>query len=403
MFVITASLLGSALVFPLSIAGATDIREELEEHFPAAGYFTMKDLEDEEIIMVTGRHIVPGDKYINVDNKLYYVEKVENRTAWARYMGEIKLAENPLALSQETGFTGVVAREGQADNNKGNVIAVYHSHGAEAYVPSDGSESIEEGGGILEVGSTFTDALKEKGFEVIFSDETHVPHDAGAYNRSRRTVEGLIGQGANILLDVHRDAVPAAEYTAVVNDEPTVQVQFVVGRQNQNQQAIREFAESLKATTDEIHPGLVKGIFFARGNYNQDMSPLALLLEVGSHENSREGAERSVELFADAVEVYFLGRETAAAREGVGMTALRSVLWVLLVSLLVLGIYMLVSTGSKEELSAKIKDFFGKEFAELRGRIGRKKEKRDSKNNKSFGSPVTSSVRRLEADTALKR
>jgi len=120
--------------------------------------------------------------------------------------------------------------------------------------------------------------------------------------------------------------------------------------------------------TDEIHPGLVKGIFLARGNYNQDMLPLALLVEVGTHENTREGAERAVILFSDAVGTYFVGREGAQAREGVAVTALRSILWVVFAVGIVLGVYLLMSTGNIEELRAKLKKFLTREFAELGGK-----------------------------------
>ena len=105
----------------------------------------------------------------------------------------------------------------------------------------------------------------------------------------------------------------------------------------------------------------------ARGNYNQDMLPLAMLIEVGSHENTREGAERSIALFSDSVAAYFLGREGDQAREGVGATALRSLLWLVLLAGVALGVYMLISTRNMEELRSKFRGFFKKEFAEFGG------------------------------------
>jgi hypothetical protein len=69
----------------------------------------------------------------------------------------------------------------------------------------------------------------------------------------------------------------------------------------------------LKNNADEIHPGLVRGIFMAHGNYNQDMTPLNLLLEVGAHQNSREAAEDGIALFADVVTFYFYGPEEERA------------------------------------------------------------------------------------------
>ncbi|MDO9535771.1 MAG: stage II sporulation protein P [Bacillota bacterium] len=345
-----------------------DFFEIIGEHFSGEGYFTMKDMDTQEIIMKRPR-IHVGDEYINQENNYYRVEKLEADIAWARFIGKIQLSNYPAedVLKEYQGANLFI--EGQAQNN-GTLIGVYHSHGAEAYVPSDGSESISEGGGILQVGDSFAAALEEKGLNVIHSTETHVPHDAGAYNRSRRTAEELLRDGTSVLFDVHRDAVPQEEYTETVNNQETVQIQFVVGRQNQNMETIRQFAESLKQTTDNIYPGLIKGIFFARGNYNQDMTPLTMLLEVGAHENTREGAENSVALFADAVNSYFVGPQGEQAREGIGMTALRTILWIILIALLALGAYLLISTGNLEEARAKLTHFFRKEFAEF----GRKRK-----------------------------
>ena len=210
-------------------------------------------------------------------------------------------------------------------------------------------------------------ALEQKSFKIIHSNKTHVPHDAMAYQRSRRTAEEFLRSGAKALFDVHRDAVPPEGYIDVVNNDEKVQIQFVVGRQNQNLEANRDFAENLKKITDEKYPNLIKGIFMANGSYNQDMLPMSILLEVGAHENTKEGAEESVALFADAVGTYF-GAESKGAREGLGMVAFRSALWVILIAAVALGVYMLIGTGSVEELRAKLTHFFKKEFAEFGGK-----------------------------------
>ena len=352
---------------------AAEFPDILDERSPKEGYYSMKDLETEDIIMKTSRLVHLDDEYINQDNILYRVERLEGDTAWARNLGKITLSDFNQEVFLDSSISETFFPEGQKEQAGETVLGVYHSHGAESYVPSDGSESILQGGGIIDVGDSFAHALEQKGFKIIHSDETHVPHDAMAYQRSRRTAEELLRSGAAALFDVHRDAVPPEEYLEVVNNEEEVQIQFVVGRQNQNFEANRKFAESLKKITDEEHPNLVKGIFMARGSYNQDMLPMAILLEVGAHENTKEGAEESIALFADAVGTYF-GAESAGAREGLGMVALRSILWVILVAAVALGVYMLIGTGSVEELRAKLTHFFKKEFAEFGGKGNRKGE-----------------------------
>lgn len=360
-------LLLSMLLLAAAPLKAQEMPFELSEfkHDFTEPFFTMRDLADETIIMRTARIIHVDDEYITMDNTHYIVEKVEGNTAWARSQGQKKLAGKSDFLGILQSSMPVPAAQG--DNPV--KIAVFHSHGAESYVPSDGTESIPEGGGILDVGESFAAALEDKGLPAIHSTETHVPHDAGAYHRSRRTKEELMQENADVFFDVHRDAVPPEQYTEIVEGEETVQIQFVVGRQNQNLEINRGFAESLKNATDQLYPGLIKGIFMARGNYNQDITPLSLLLEVGTHENTKEGAEKSVTLFADAVDFYFAGPEGARAQRTAGATALRTVLWIVLVAILAMGAYLLISTGSIEEARAKIRSFWEKEFADLRGRF----------------------------------
>jgi stage II sporulation protein P len=124
----------------------------------------------------------------------------------------------------------------------------------------------------------------------------------------------------------------------------------------------------MKKATDRLYPGLIKGIFMARGNYNQDISPLSLLLEVGTYQNPQEGAERSITLFADAVDYYFAGPEGAQVQRALGGTALRIALWIILIVPLAVASYLLISTRSIEEARARITSFYRKEFAEFKAR-----------------------------------
>lgn len=328
------------------------------------GFFTMKKIDDGTVIMRTARNISVGDLYVDQNNNLFAVTEVAGDTAWARFLRNIELSSS----FHQTGVTDISLLQVQAGNeaNKDdNKIVIYHTHGAESYVPSDGTESRLEGGGILDVGKSFENALRDKPFEPIRSNETHVPHDANAYQRSRRTAEELLKENPIALFDIHRDAVPAEEYTETVEGKPTVQIQFVVGRQNQNMAANQSFAESLKKTADDIYPGLIKGIFMANGSYNQDLQPSSLLLEVGSHENTKEGAQKAISLFADVVESYYFGAEAPRDSEGLRSVALRSVLWLVVVALVAVGIFMLLSTGSREEFMYKIRNFFRKDLSVL--------------------------------------
>jgi stage II sporulation protein P len=387
--------LSVSLVFVAAANEPLDELEDIFDHFEhhSGKVYTMVD-QDGEVIMRTARQVVVGDEYINIANNYYRVVSVEESTATAELIERVTLAE-----PQKEGFLARVDRlmrnaipvqQGEQQNRR---IAVYNSHGAEAYIEGDGAESKDEGGGILDVGDAFAKALEDQGVDVIRSRETHTPHDAGAYQRSRRTAEEALKQSPDALIDVHRDAVPEEEYLEEVEGEQRVQIQLVVGRQNQNMAATQEFAEGLKNAADEKYPGLVKGIFMARGSYNQDLSPTAVLIEVGSHTNDKDSALESVELFAEVVNDYLYGENGEAAGGPLGTdapgtpggTALRSILWVILGLVVVVGAFLVISAGGFDQAKAKLKNFKNREFTNTLGLPRDEDEKQESEEDRDDG------------------
>ncbi|WP_243149748.1 stage II sporulation protein P [Thermaerobacter sp. PB12/4term] len=182
------------------------------------------------------------------------------------------------------------------------LIGIYHTHNDESYIPTDGTHSVEGRGGIHKVGDVLGRELAQHGFRVVKSEALHLPHDRGAYRRSRRTALKMMPKNPLVLLDVHRDATPPEFYREVVKGQPVTQIRLVVGRENPFRRTNLAFARRLKAEADRSFPGLVKGIYYGRGNYNQDLGPRTLLLEVGAHTNSRIRAERGAAMFATVLD-----------------------------------------------------------------------------------------------------
>ena len=327
------------------------------------GYFTMRGKADGTVILRTARILHACNEFLDSENRHFRVVIIDEDTAWAELLGtggrKTGLREGALPAGPDLPV--------QEENGQPKV-GIYHSHGAESYVTSDGTESIDQGGGIIDVGDTLSRSLEEQGVAVVHSTEPHVPHDAGAYNRSRRTAEELVfRENTDMIIDVHRDAVPAEEYETEVNGEPVTQILLVVGEQNQTSDNNWQLAQDLKGIADERYPGLVKGILAAPGSFNQDLSPQSILIEVGAAENNKEEAERAVTLFGDVVNEYLTGVETTpeqAARTS--RIAGSSVLKLLAVLAGALFVYLLIAAGSWEEFKRKVSSFFAREFADVR-------------------------------------
>ncbi len=350
-------------------------------------YYTVYDADSpEKVIFVKGEGVNSGDEYVSNDNKLYEVIEVNEQEK----IGKAKFKENvslPVVSVRKKGKSKAVNAATQKK------VGMYHTHNDECYLDIDGTDSIYGKGGIHDVGAKFKSQLEKLGIDVVYSENLHLPHNSGAYTRSQTTASELLGKG-NLagLFDLHRDATPKSEYETTVNGEKMSKVRMVVGAANQNSAENKEFAYSIKAYADEVYPGLIKDIYIGKGNYNQQLSPRAMLFEMGCHNTEKEKVLKSTVPLSKTIDMVLFGSSSAsedtlqdvdlvnAAGEAVrvrglaqtGSAASTSFVWILLGGIgfyaAVLGIVCVFS----KEVRYKTGRFFSETFA---GIFGKKKRK----------------------------
>lgn len=138
-----------------------DIEAVWERFIGPEHYFTMVDNEG-NILMQTGHWIYLDDQYLTADNKLFEVVSVdeEHYMARAELIEEVELEHWSFNdLKKELGISVIEAQEEQ----ERGTIGVYHTHNAESYVPTDGTDSVNGKGGIHQVGAAFVKALESLG------------------------------------------------------------------------------------------------------------------------------------------------------------------------------------------------------------------------------------------------
>lgn len=311
-------------------------------------------------IFSTAMGVSVGDRYINENNKEYQIIKVEGGKALAKYTGEVDLLGKGLIVA--TQIEPLIARPEEKK------MALYFTHSGESYLPQ--KPLVRGRGGIYDIGAALARALEGKGIKTIVSENLHLPHDAAAYDRSRRTAKQLMQNRPDALFDIHRDAIPRKEeYLKRVDGKLISQVRIVVGRQNPNREANEKLAKHLKAVADRLHPGLIKGIFFGRGKYNQDLSTRALLFEFGTHVTTKEQAIASTYMLADAINQLFYGKtaEGRAARQEESSSALGTALWILVITIAGVIAYLFINEGSWEGVKGRLRTLWSREFKFLWG------------------------------------
>ncbi|SDC52311.1 MULTISPECIES: stage II sporulation protein P [unclassified Candidatus Frackibacter] len=350
------------------------------------GYFTVVD-ENGKVIFQTAMMVHKGDWYINQNNKKYVVTKVNGDQAIVKYEGTVDLTTSDDLSSSISQPEALLSKE-EAKKE----ITIYNTHSDESYVPTSGTHTEPGNGDVYNVADVFAKQLSKKGIKVIASNAKHDPHDGGAYERSRRTAKKLAQKRPDAIFDIHRDGVPdPSQYVTTIDGKKVSQVRLVVGRQNPNMKVNDKFAKQLKATADKVHPGLIKGIFYAKGKYNQDLSPRAMLLEMGTHVIPREQAKRGAVMFADAVNqlLYGGGKQQAQGAGQVNaeqdLGAFTSLLIILAVVTAGIFGYLFINEGSWEGVMNRIRRFFGQEMVNFLGfedGIKRSNEDKDGDKNK---------------------
>ena len=277
-----------------------------------------------------------GDEYISREDRHYRVISVDDGACRA-------VAEDlGAAVLDQAAFAAFMSAHAEEDEKK--LICMYSTHSDESYVPSDGASSLWEDAGIYDVGNALKKNLEKKGITVEYSDKSFLPHDAGAYDRSRSTVEEYVKKAPDAIIDIHRDGVDAEEYETEVKGEDTSMVRLFVGRSNQNAAENKAFAQRLKAAADEAYPGLIKDIFIGKGNYNQELYPQAILLEFGTYEIEKEKAISATEYMADVIDDVLFGSAQASEGEK-NSNAGKGIAWAIGLAILAAAIYAIVSTG----------------------------------------------------------
>ncbi|MEW6031267.1 MAG: stage II sporulation protein P [Bacillota bacterium] len=204
------------------------------------------------------------------------------------------------------------------------VAVVYHTHASESFLPELYPDPEARAGldpdlraytqdpelSVARVGRELARALGELGL-----DCRHLPdvHDAGApegrigaYERSRATLTAALSSatGPVLVLDIHRDAVTGR---AALGDRTAASILLVVARQNPWWQWNYTFARGLAERLEAAAPGLCRGVRILDGTYNLDVSPLALVVEIGGAESTLDECLLSAHVLAGVIADYFQG------------------------------------------------------------------------------------------------
>jgi len=280
-------------------------------------YYKIFDVDDEsKLVFERGDKVEDGDQFITGSNDFYEVVDVDNETKVGHAKFIRKESMPKFGISKISSKSASVVSDVKiAKAARAKRVGLYHTHNDESYFNPDGTDSVYGEGGIHDVGARLKSNLSELGITVDYSTALHLPHNSGAYTRSQVTASKLLNaHQLDGLFDVHRDSTPASVYETTVDGVKMSKVRMVVGNGNANSAENLAFAKSIKSYADEVYPNLIKDIYIGKGNYNQQLTPRAMLFEFGSENVKKELVLKSCEPLAKVIDVVLYGTEGASQK-----------------------------------------------------------------------------------------
>lgn len=201
-------------------------------------------------------------------------------------------------------------------------VLIVHTHGSECYTRQPGEDfqetapyrTLDTACNLVAVGDYLALLLEQAGIVVIHDRQLHdYPSYPSSYTNSRKSVKAYLAQypGIRLVLDLHRDAGENSDGSqfataATVDGQPSAQLMFLVGTDasgnyHPDWQDNLALAAKLNVLLERDSPGITRKTTLRAQRFNQDLAPLALLVEVGSAGNSLGEALTATTVLARAL------------------------------------------------------------------------------------------------------
>ncbi|ABB15855.1 MULTISPECIES: stage II sporulation protein P [Carboxydothermus] len=194
------------------------------------------------------------------------------------------------------------------------LVGIFCTHAGESYEGDGGRERAPKGekGEVLDVARELSQKLEEKGIKTILIEKVHDTDYNRSYSEAKKTVLDLLAiKSLKLLVDVHRDSEASPRYRTVnVMGEELAPIIFVIGKGERlpqpHWQENELVTKKIIAETETIYPGLIRGIRYKSGRFNQHLSSHLVLVEIGNVSNSLVQAKKSADLLAEGIARYLL-------------------------------------------------------------------------------------------------
>ena len=204
-------------------------------------------------------------------------------------------------------------------------VLILHTHTTESYtpsekhnyIPSDTDRTLDKNFNMVRVGKEISAILNSHGIKAYHDTTVNdYPSYNGSYNKSALNVANAVKNDPSIkiILDIHRDAIESAngekaKYACTIDGKNVASAMIVVGSNlsglsHDNWKNNLNFAATLHSHIQSLYPGLMRPLNFRSQRFNQQLSPGAIIVEIGTNGNTLEEALLGAKYFAEGLSDY---------------------------------------------------------------------------------------------------
>ena len=199
-------------------------------------------------------------------------------------------------------------------------VFIYNTHQGETY-EGKGLEEYNITPGVMMASYLLQKKLLESNVKSIVMEENLIDYmninnmnHAKSYLASRKFLEETIKNNSNLklIIDIHRDSLPKEKSTVMINNKPCAKILFVIGEEYETYKNNLNMTNTLNEKIKEKYPELTRGIITKggagnNGIYNQDLSNIITLMELGADKNTIEEVNNTIDLIGPIIGEYING------------------------------------------------------------------------------------------------
>ena len=199
------------------------------------------------------------------------------------------------------------------------LVLVIHTHATESYMPEGSEFYIDDGNelsrshdvdeNMIAVGKEFVRVLTENGIPTLHCTTIHDKDSyRESYSRAAESIAKYLEEYPSIryVFDLHRDSllrstgelISAVSY---IGGETCAQIMPVVGSGFSGWEDNMTFALRLRSNLNDSFINLCRPVCLRESNYNQGMSSVSLLIEIGTSGNTLREAKKAAAITAEAI------------------------------------------------------------------------------------------------------